>query len=85
MLSNHLLAAFTANDMAGLIVTGGIFIVVIALIIAGALLLKSGNGKDKAGIDMVFIKLNIETGAGGFCIAAALLLMLNFINRFYGK
>ncbi|OBQ34193.1 MAG: hypothetical protein AN485_16690 [Anabaena sp. MDT14b] len=77
--------SMTPNDIAGLIVVLGTFIFAIFVVWIGFNLLKSGNKPEKGGFEMVGLKFNLETTSGGFCIAFATVVVINFLSKFYGR
>lgn len=83
---NPLLAQSSqANDLAGLIVVVGTFVFAIFLIWIGFNLLKSGIRPEKGGVEIAGFKVNLETTTGGFCIAFAAIVVVNFLSKFYGR
>lgn len=81
-----LLAEQTAADKAsGLIVTLGSFGISGLLIWVGYNLMRSGNRNEKTGVDLMGIKINMESAAGGCCMLFSALILMNFLGHFYGK
>ncbi|MCM0591449.1 MAG: hypothetical protein HEQ35_21155 [Gloeotrichia echinulata IR180] len=77
--------SISPSDAAGLIVVLGTFIFATFLVWIGFNLMKSGNRPEKGGFEMVGLKFNLETTSGGFCIAFAAVVVINFLSKFYGR
>ncbi|MEG4350386.1 hypothetical protein QUA70_20225 [Microcoleus sp. LAD1_D5] len=74
-----------ADQAAGLIATLGSFAISALLIWVGYNLMKSGNRNEKTGVELMGLKINLESAAGGCCMLFAALILMKFYDRFYPK